>query len=225
MTERQKGALHLGSFMAVFFIAWTARATFLYAVDESIASPTLRAAYSDLLKLLLWVFPAAAFVYWLKGSRPTQYWALREFPRWDEWRPCLLVTGAFLLVVATLALTLAGKSFSFAHIASTPLLLGLLFYIVSPLLEEVFFRGFVLKEMLGLSPMALANVITSVLFVGAHLPYWLSHGGFVPPVPANCAAILLFSLLAGWLFARTRSIWPPTLAHIANNILSALLTP
>ena len=116
-----------------------------------------------------------------------------------------------------------GKTISFAALAATPLVLGLLSFAVSPLLEEILFRGFVLKELLGLWPLAIANVVNSLFFVAVHLPYWLSHGGSTRPVAANCAGIFLFSLLAGWLFAKSRCLWPPTLAHIANNILAALL--
>ena len=41
---------------------WTLRATEFHAVDVSIASPTLRAAYADPLRFGLWVLPAAVFL-------------------------------------------------------------------------------------------------------------------------------------------------------------------
>jgi membrane protease YdiL (CAAX protease family) len=223
MTDRQKAALHLGWFMAAFLVAWTFRATSLYVIDEAIASPTLRAVYSNLLKLLLWVLPAAAFVYWLKGLPPTDYWAMSSFPRRNQWKLCLFATAAFLFAVATFALSVASKSISFAPLASTPLILGLLSFVVSPVLEELLFRGFVLKELLSLLPLAFANALTSLLFVAVHVPYWLSHGGLAHTMMVNCAGVFFFSLLAGWLYAKSGSFWPPTLAHIANNILSSLL--
>ncbi len=223
MTDQRKAALHLGSFMAVFFAVWTVRATFFHAIDEAIASPTLRAAYSNLLKLLIWVLPAAVFVYRLKGLGPAKYWAVSRFPTQAQWSLCLCATAAFLLAVAALELSVGGKTISFAALASTPLILGLLSFVVSPLLEEILFRGFVLKELLSLLPLAFANALTSLLFVAAHVPYWLSHGGFTRSMAADCAGVFLFSLLAGWLFTKSESLWPPALAHIANNILSSLL--
>lgn len=125
--------------------------------------------------------------------------------------------------MATLELSFGGKSISFVSLTSTPLILGLLSFVVSPLLEEIFFRGFVLKELLSLLSLTFANTMTSVLFVGIHVPHWLSHGGLTHSMMANCAGVFVFSLLAGWLAAKSRSIWPPTLAHVANNILSSLL--
>jgi membrane protease YdiL (CAAX protease family) len=81
----------------------------------------------------------------------------------------------------------------------------------------------VMKELKDLLPTYLATVLTFLLFVGAHLPDWLSHGGPTPAVLANAFGIFVFSVVACGLFARTASVWPPTLAHIANNILSSLL--
>jgi membrane protease YdiL (CAAX protease family) len=152
-----------------------------------------------------------------------KYWAISSYPSRDQWKLCLFATAAFLLVVAAVDLSVGGKSISFAPLASTPLLLGLLSFGVSPLLEELLFRGFVLKELLGLLPQALANALTSVLFVAVHVPYWLSNGGLTHSMMANCVGVFFFSLLAGWLYAKSGSIWAPTLAHIANNLLSSLL--
>ena len=220
MTVRHRDALYLGLFMALFLVVWTFRATSLYGIDEAITSPVLRGCYSNLMKLLIWVLPAAAFVRWLKGLKPTKYWAFSTLPSRDQWQPCLFVTAGFLLVTAAVELSVGGKSFSFAYIASKSFIVGSLSSIVSSLLEEILFRGFVLKELLSLIPMAVANVLTSLLFVAVHIPYWLSHGGLTRATVANFAGIFLFSLLAGWLFTKSRSIWPPTLAHIGNNILS-----
>jgi membrane protease YdiL (CAAX protease family) len=218
-TNRRKIAL-LGSFMAGFFALWTFRATSLYAIDEAIASPILRALYSNMVKLLIWVLPAVGFVYWGEGTSPTKYLGLVHLPQPDQWRPCLLATAAFLVATAAFELSVAGKAISLAPLTLPPLIIGL---ISSPLFEEILFRGLVLKELMSLLPLTFANMFTSVLFVAAHLPYWLSHGGLTRSMMANCAGIFLFSLLAGWLFARSKSIWPPTLAHIANNLLASLL--
>ena len=39
---------------------------------------------------------------------------------------------------------------------------------------------------------------------------------------ANTAGVFIFSLLAGWLYLDSSSIWPPTVAHIANNCIASL---
>src|SRR6266576_7101476 len=221
--NRRLASLHLIVFLVVFFDVWTFRATLFFAVDESIASPTARAAYSNLLKLLLWVLPAAAFGYWLRSTPPAKYLGVSVMPSLRNWLMCLAATFIFLLAVTLFTLTLGRKSFSAVSLASLPTVLGLLQFVISPLLEELLFRGMVMKELMTLLPTYLATVLTSLLFVGIHLPFWLSHGGPTPAILTNAIGVFAFSILACWLYAKSASIWPPTLAHIANNLLSSVL--
>ena len=224
MVRQPKAILHLSIFLAAFFVLWTLRATWLWhAIDESIASPIWRALFSNLIKLIVWVLPAAGFACWLKGAPPEKYLGLSIVPSRRGWWLCLRVTVIFLLVVTLVELTVGRKSFSAAGLSSLPYVLGLLQLVLSPLLEELLFRGLVMNELLTLLPTYLASALTSLLFVGAHLPYWLSHGGPTPAVMANASGVFFFSLLACWLYAQTGSIWPSTFAHIANNILTSLL--
>ena len=223
MANQRRPALDLCLFLAAFFVLWTFRATLFDAVDESIASPTLRAAFSALLKLILWVLPASAFACWLRGTPPAKYLGLSVAPSLRNWLLCLAVTALFLVAVTLFEIMIGRKSFSGAGLSSLPTALALLQLVVSPLFEEIFFRGLVMKELMILLPGCLANALTSLLFVGIHLPYWLSHGGLTQAMLANAVGVFLFSVVACWLFARTVSTWPPTVAHVANNILSSLL--
>jgi membrane protease YdiL (CAAX protease family) len=207
----------------MFFVVWGLRATVFFAVDEFIASPMARAAYSNLLKLILWVLPAAVFGWRLRSTPPARYLGCSVMPSLRNWLLYLAVTSIFLLAATLLSLTLGGKSFSAVRLMSLSTLLGLLQFVISPLLEELLFRGMVMKELLTLLPTYLANGLTSLLFVGAHLPYWLSHVGPTPAMMVNSVGVFAFSILACWLFAKSDSIWPPTVAHIANNILSSML--
>ncbi|HKQ31148.1 MAG TPA: CPBP family intramembrane glutamic endopeptidase [Burkholderiales bacterium] len=215
--------MQLFLFLVAFFVLWTLRATVFYTIDESIASPVSRAAYADLLKLVLWVLPAAVFVSVLRGTTPAKYLGLSVWPDRRGWRRCLGVTVVFLIIVALFELVVGKKSFSATALLALPIALWLLQLVLSPLLEELLFRGLVLKELLTLLPVYLSIALTSLLFVGIHLPYWLSHGGATQAMAANAAGIFIFSVVACWLFAKTASVWPPTVAHIANNVLSSLL--
>jgi CAAX protease family protein len=223
MVDGREAALQLSLFLIAFFVLWTLRATVFYAVDESIVSPASRAAYSDLLKFAIWVLPAAAFVQVLRSAHPAQYLGLSAWPSRRKWLPCLGVTVTFLLVVALFDLTVGEKSFSAAGLSSLPIALWLVQLVLSALFEELLFRGLIIKELLALLPASVAIALTSLLFVGVHLPYWLSHGGATRAMMTNARGVFVLSVVTCWLFAKTGSIWPPTVAHVANNALASLL--
>jgi uncharacterized protein len=223
MLTRRTRWLQLASFLAAFFVVWTLRATVFYGLDLSIASPVSRAAYSGLLKLLLWVLPAAVFARRLRKMPATPYLALSVWPSRGDWLACLAVTVAFLLVVALAETAAGGKSFSMAGLSSLPVALWILQVALTPLLEELLFRGLILRELLALLPKYRAIALNALLFAGVHAPYWLSHRGATLAVLQDLGGVFAFSVVACWVFARTKSIWPPTIAHIANNLLAAML--
>jgi membrane protease YdiL (CAAX protease family) len=77
--------------------------------------------------------------------------------------------------------------------------------VVAPLTEEVFFRGLILRGLLGRQRLRVALLISATLFALAHLNPWQ----FVS------AAVL--GVLFGWWYYRTRSNWPGLLGHALVN--------
>jgi hypothetical protein len=57
-TTRRHSAVDLLLFIVCLFAIWSVRATFLYAIDESIAPEGLRTVYSVTVKLILCGLPA-----------------------------------------------------------------------------------------------------------------------------------------------------------------------
>ena len=39
----------------------------------------------------------------------------------------------------------------------------------------------------------------------------------------NAGGVFVFSVVACWMAAKAASIWPSTVAHVANNVLSSML--
>jgi uncharacterized protein len=222
-TRRTKAAIELTLLLGGIFILWSVRAIYGYAYDASIASETLRALYGNVVKGVLWVVPAFGFARWARHSKPVRYLGISVMPTARQWSWCLGVIGLFVLAVIGFETLQGGKSLARSGIPFSITTVGVLFYVVSPVLEEILFRGLVLKELGSLMPGGIANLVTSLLFVGIHLPYWLSHGGVTPGMISNCVGIFAFSLVAGWLYLRSASIWPPVCAHLANNLVASLL--
>jgi membrane protease YdiL (CAAX protease family) len=82
---------------------------------------------------------------------------------------------------------------------------------VAPVVEEAFFRGFLLQGLAGRLRFWPAAVVTSAVFAVAHIwPY------LFPP-------IFLLGLAFAWLFWRTGSLWTAVAAHATLNATSFLI--
>jgi uncharacterized protein len=66
----------------------------------------------------------------------------------------------------------------------------------------------------------LANALTFLLFVGVHLPGWLSLHLFNWPLSGT---ISVFSFAMGVVFRFTRSLWSCIISHDANDFISFVL--
>lgn len=88
--------------------------------------------------------------------------------------------------------------------AGTPIAL-LMTCVIAPLVEEMLFRGLILRSFLRQYPRGLAIAGSALLFGAAHLNVY------------QFAAGSLVGLLLGWLYERTRSLWPCIALHAAYN--------
>ena len=82
--------------------------------------------------------------------------------------------------------------------------------LVTPVSEEVLFRGFVLRGLLGRIGAGPAIVSTALVFSALHL----DTGTIIP--------IFITGLALGWLNVRTGSLWPCIAAHAAQNAIALL---
>jgi len=160
--ERSRAASELTVFIVGFFAIWTLRATYGYAIDESIASPAARTVHATAVKFALWAVPALAFARWVRLEPPLRYLGVTVMPTARQWAWCLALTASFLAAAAAAETSVLGR-----------------------------------KEL------ALSGLTSAVL--------------------ADAGGVFVFGLVAGWLYLKSSSIWPPTVAHIANNLLAALL--
>jgi membrane protease YdiL (CAAX protease family) len=209
--------------LVLFFALWTLRATVLIRFDTAIQSPESRTVYATLVKIILWVVPAMVFARWVRKKNPIDYLGLSVLPKTRTWARSFLAIGLFCALVLAFEILVGQKTISLKNPVATGLTAGIAFHFVSPWVEEVFFRGLVLNELSAFMRPALSNLVASILFVGIHLPYWIWSGTTVQEIARNSIGILVFSLFAGWLYFRSKSIWPSTAAHIANNFLSSLI--
>jgi membrane protease YdiL (CAAX protease family) len=87
--------------------------------------------------------------------------------------------------------------------------------ILAPVAEELWFRGTLLRELSVKSPSVFGLCLSSALFASLHGVSSINEL-FVIAV----AAYFTYGLVFGWIFLRSRSLWPGIFLHSANNALA-----
>ena len=117
----------------------------------------------------------------------------------------MLIAGAFnSIVISLLPMAPEDRALFDAMMASDTL--AVLFgCIAAPLLEEMLFRGVILRSFLQQYSRTAAILGSAALFGLAHLNVY------------QLATAFALGIVAGWLYERTRSLWPCILLHATYN--------
>lgn len=83
--------------------------------------------------------------------------------------------------------------------------------IAAPILEELIFRGVILKKFLEKYSPAKAIIFSAIIFGLAHMNPW------------QFIAAFFIGLAIGYIYWKTKSIWPGIFMHFANNSFSFYL--
>ena len=210
-------------YIALFFLVWSLRATVFIPIDEGIQSGAWRTVYSNSIKFIVWVAPVFITLGLLR-LRPFTYLKLTTPANKRG-----VIIGC-IVVAVWLSLVVAGESI-IQHKAVAELLTARLSFwrsilagvFLSPIFEEILFRGFFLNRLNESLGFWKSNAISALLFMLAHWPYWVSKFGFSAQVMKDSVNVFLLGCLFGWLMKRANSLWPAIGAHIANNFLSGLI--
>jgi len=87
----------------------------------------------------------------------------------------------------------------------------LLICIIAPLIEEMLFRGIILRGLLNDYPPMLAVALSALLFALYHLNIY------------QFPVALIVGGVSGWLYVMTRSLWPSVMLHSFYNTISYTL--
>jgi len=89
--------------------------------------------------------------------------------------------------------------------------------------EEILFRGFFLQRIASYTKFEFANIITAILFLLIHFPGWIALNALPTGVFLKIALfsfILIFSIVQGYVFKKTESLWVCIVIHSINNFVS-----
>jgi hypothetical protein len=207
--------------VALFYLAWTIRATLLYPIDRSIESEAMATLYSQTVRIALWIVPVFLYLKLADSVSPLRYLKLTTRPR--RLIECAMLIAAYFTSMWALENLMAGRSLFQLRSVNEIISLKTLLLPLAPIAEEIFFRGFVLRKLGERISFWKANLTTSLLFVLIHWPNWLYTGGFQMGRVRDSAAIFLLGCFLGFLVRRTDSLWPAITAHSLNNFIAMFL--
>jgi len=167
-------------------------------------------------RFFFWVVPTFFFVIFILHKNPFDYLKLRNHVK----------TGVFWGIAISAIHALIFYSYWLWKGTEINFNLGFGVYwgriIMAGINEEIVFRGLVLQNLQETYSFGRSNVISSFLFVIAHLPYWYVWGRFSGPLmPVIYDVIFLFAmgLFWGFLVKKTNSLWSSIIHHSVNNLL------
>lgn len=191
----------------------------LYA-KSYISSTSLEVAASVTFSLFLTSVVFSWMIY--KGSTPRQIIDYLGLSR-SKLTPKAIGIGVLLFVVVILFGLVLGVFTAVTNIqlptnvqqvlAGTPLYFLVFTFLIAPINEEIFFRGFLVSKISKWFGAAAGIIISAIIFSVLHLSY-LSISEF--------AAAFFFGLIAGYVFSKTKSLYPSIVAHMLVNFTTVI---
>jgi hypothetical protein len=210
-------------YIALIFGLWTVYVATVYPFVESRPDVAARVLLNESIRFGIFVLPIWIYLKFIARENPFRYLKLSEnVARGIFWGVGVGIIYA-ALVLARAAFFLEGGAVNFRRV---PLEAWLTAITIAVFIEEMAFRGFLLRQFEGAANFWTANALTACLFVAVHFPGWilLSDSPLLAPVRLIAMAEILFlGLLLGYVFKRSGSLWSCIIVHAANNLLSTAL--
>ncbi len=201
-------------YLVVFHSAWLGYVLWIYPLVKSLGDATFRFALVNItIRLLVWVFPIFLYLHYIDHIDPFEYLKLKQ-----NWKQGVVIGLVLSMLIFLGSLVHSGlphlsmPSLSWNGLLSTSLLIGFF--------EEIPYRGFILQKFEERHGFWLANLVSSILFLGIHLPGWISlHLLNV----TNLIFVFIFGIVMAIVFKVGRSLWGPIVAHSLNDFISSVL--
>jgi membrane protease YdiL (CAAX protease family) len=169
------------------------------------------ASFSLFLKVALWGMPAYFFPKLMDSANPNDFLLLNRAPqgKWICLSVIFLVTYSFFIN--------GGK----AEINSVSGFYFVAAIVISPIVEEIAFRGVVLQKLNQIMSFKISNIVTAILFMLYHIPLWFVRGQGASIMA--CLWIAFFSLWMGYFLHKSKSLWTCIIIHAVQNLLFGVL--
>lgn len=128
-----------------------------------------------------------------------------------------IALGAVFAIEAILINFAKYDGFEFAaNIGGQTIFVTLIISFATALTEEISFRGYLFNRFWeGFGNEWIANLITTLFWVGLHTPILVFAFGFeLNQILVNLFLTTIYSIGAGFIFARTKNVFSPVVLHV-----------
>jgi len=210
-----KNRLAFAIYVISFFLVWTGYVLWIYPWMATLGDNSLRYALVNIgIRLVVWIIPVFLFLKYVDHvDDALDYLRLRS-----NWRRGVIVGIAFALAILLGTILMRGLPdfhkvrFTWNSFLSTTLLIGVV--------EEIPFRGLMLRKLEEQFDFWLANLFSSLLFLGIHLPGWITLHLFKWQ---SVISVFLLGFVFSIVVKLTRSLWSSIIAHGGNNFINSVL--
>lgn len=206
-------------YIFILYIAWTGSWLFKFWLDyhwNALTTPAGQFLYWTLMKLFLWIIPSIILI---KGSG-RKFRTVIGFHRLGS---AIKWGGGIGLLLA--AISILVRYVSHQHLFTASFSLALLnAVLVAPITEEITFRGMLMGALSQRFPFAISNIITGLMFLGAHLPGWYFQGNLLTNLlsPIGGAfSVFLLGMVFGFVAKKSQSLAGSIILHSINNLFAA----
>jgi uncharacterized protein len=202
------------SFIIFFFTLWIIR-QFLYIEVDTHLEGLIKVLCGIIIKIIIWIGFTCFYLKCIYKTNPFQFFKLKISKKG--------IIFAFIFAFALLALNIIRNLLfnDYVFLSSFSIKGFMTAVIFAPIIEELVFRGFILEKLSRIHSFLFANFITSILFMCIHFPGWIIWGdGFSYE---NALSIFAVSLIWGYLYKKTNSLWTSITAHALNNLISMFI--
>ncbi len=215
--EQVQGKRHFVPFIAyliLFYGFWIGWVYLIYPPMQALGTATLLYALANLTsRLLLWIIPVFLYLRYIDHDNPVAYLKLNQY-----WKRGIFI-GLALSVLNFLGMLLrfgpphpSMQFVTWNSILGTSILVGFF--------EEIPFRGFILQKFQEKFPYWTANLLSSLLFLGIHLPGWILLHTLTW---SNVISIFVLGVIFALIFYYSKTLWSSIITHSLNDFLSAVL--
>ena len=211
-------------FVAGFYLAWVLAWLLRMGWLERAAGSWFQdldhdTVYWTVMKLLLWLLAPALYIGSLNGVGLWGYLGLsRSWKKGVAWGAVLAAVMGCLYIPYYHRLGLTGPP-------SPVFILGpfLNAALISPIVEEVFFRGFMTRQLQDRwKSFFLVNLTAALAFALIHWVGWYFQGNlFSQQTFRYTRDLVLFGFVLGYANRFTGSVWTSLLLHMANNLYAS----